>query len=209
MDRYCLEPTDFSISFVREIAERFRSGEVGILPTETVYGLMCSKAEPEAVERIFRIKQRDFRKKFQVLISSVDNIGILDVPLTTILQHLAKRFWPGPLTVIVQDAKGEDVGVRIPDDRFLLSILTRMKCPLVATSANVAGGDPARSLSNNFNDLVPPPDFVVIGEHASGPPSTVIRLRKDCVTLVREGRISLQVLQEFLDEIPDMTLSDS
>ena len=207
MDRYRLNGGDNQSSLVHEIAMRLLTGEVGILPTETVYGLMCSRDKPDAIARIFKIKQRDSRKKLQVLIASVDNVNMLNISLTKTLQQFAKRFWPGPLTIVVENDNGEDVGIRIPDDRFLLSILTQMKTPLVATSANISGGDPSISLSNNFKDLAFLPDFIVIGGNGSGCSSTVIRLRNDSVTLLREGRISRQMLQNILDEIPEVILS--
>ena len=205
MHRYHLNRTRFQASLVDEITRRFLLGEVGILPTDTVYGLMGARDNPEVTERIYTIKQRDHAKKLQTLIPSLDYISRLDIPLSSILHRLAATFWPGPLTLVLQDSKGEDIGLRIPNDRFLIAVLAKMEKPLVATSANVSGGDPEKSLANDFCDLAFPPDFMVIGKDGIGTPSTVLRVGKHKLELIREGAISMHTIQNNLNKILDTT----
>ena len=208
MHRYRLNPRHFPVSLVDDITKRFLSGEVGILPTETVYGLMGLRDNPGVTERIYTIKQRDHSRKFQILIPSLDYLHRFDIPLSPILQHLATRFWPGPLTLVLRDRKGEDIGLRIPNDRFLIAVLAKMEKPLVATSANVSGGDPGKSLANDFSDLAFPPDFIVTGDVGIGRPSTVLRVNGNKVEIIREGAISIHTIQNVLNKIPNITFSN-
>ena len=198
MDQYNLNPDSFQASLVDEVVSRFLANEVGILPTETVYGLMCSFDNLEGQERIYRIKQRDRHKKFQILIPQIQDVTRLNVPMSRKLVALATQFWPGPLTIVVQDNDGTEVGLRIPNDKFLLSVLRKMRKPLAATSANPSGGKPSDSLQCNFSDLVLAPDFVVMSRTRTGAPSTVVRLRGNNAELIRNGTISMRSIKKLL-----------
>ena len=198
MDRYNLNPDSFSASFVNEVVSRFLADEVGILPTETVYGLMCSFDNLAGQERIYEMKQRDSRKKFQMMIAQIQDVIGLNISISENLKSLATRFWPGPLTIVVQNDDGIEVGLRIPDDEFLLSILRKIRKPLVATSANLSGCEPSDSLLCNFGDLVSSPDFVVMSGRRTGLPSTVVRLYENNVELIRNGTISIRSIKKLL-----------
>lgn len=198
MDRFNLNPDSFRASFVDKVVSRFLADEVGILPTETVYGLMCSIDSLAGQERIYKIKQRDKRKKLQMMIAQIQDVNRLNIPMSQNLKALATRFWPGPLTIVVPDNDGSEVGLRIPDDKFLLAILHKMRKPLLATSANLSGREPSDSHLCNFSDLVSAPDFVIMSGTRTGLPSTVIRLRENNAELIRNGSISMRSIKEIL-----------
>ena len=199
MDHYDVNPNYFRPSLVEEVASRFLGGDVGILPTETVYGLMCCLHNRVGLERIYQMKRRDTRKKLQIMIPSLRDAANLNVSPSQNLEALAIEFWPGPLTIVVRDNSGKQIALRVPNNKFLLSVLREMKQALVATSANVSGGEPSKSLSTNFRDLLSPPDFVVLGKEKSGQPSTVIRLSNSDVELIREGEIPMASIEEVME----------
>ena len=123
-------------------------GSFMVIPTDTVYGMAALVDDEEAVLRIFKAKRRPADMNLPVLVRSIDQISwaIPDADVE-VLQLLAERYWPGPLTVVVNcddalsDAIGPadgSVGVRCPDDEFLLELL-ELVGPLATTSANLHG----------------------------------------------------------------------
>lgn len=182
-----------------ELSARLLRGEVGIVPTETVYGLICAIDNAAGRERIYAIKQREPRKKLQVLIHSLADLERVDIPLTPALQRIADEFWPGPLTIVMPDRRGLEHGVRMPNHPFVLRLIAAVGKPLTATSANLAGNDPAVSARTSFQDLAEAPDFMVEGGEMSNRASTVIRLLEDRAEVLRLGAVSATAIQESID----------
>ena len=132
-------------------AAALRRGELIAVPTETVYGLVVLPAEAP-LGRLLEAKQRSTDKGIQLLIDSLEQASILvDVP--PLAARLAERFWPGPLTLVLTQARGTwlpalltggrgTVGLRVPDHE-LPRRLARLHGPLAASSANISGKPPA------------------------------------------------------------------
>src|SRR5437660_7279284 len=89
-------------SLVRYAADQIRAGEVLGMPTDTFYGLAADPFNLRAVDRVYDIKSRSRHKPLSLLISDVDQAEQLAEPLTEEFYALARRFWPGPLTIIVK-----------------------------------------------------------------------------------------------------------
>ena len=190
MKEYILEENQNYDQMIKEISERLLNDEVGILPTETVFGLVCMYGSAEGLERIYEIKDREKTKKLQVLIASFQQLDWIQVDASNELQALANHFWPGPLTVIVENRIGKEVGIRIPDHFFVQSVIDSIGKPLIATSANRSNCLPEHSASDNFNDLKKQPDFICRSSANTEKSSTVIRLQDKHIELIREGKIS-------------------
>jgi L-threonylcarbamoyladenylate synthase len=198
MDRYTLEEAPPGLA--AKLAARLRAGEVGILPTETVHGLVASAESAKACARLVAIKGREPDKKCQLLIADLSPLTYLRIPQTPLLEALANRFWPGPLTLVLDDENGDTQGLRIPDHPFTLAVLRALHAAMFATSANPAGGSPADSLAKGFSDLLEDPDFVLQGPLGGGNASTVARLRDGQFEILRPGPISLAALNEIRDQ---------
>ncbi len=198
MKEFRLGPDQAESSLVREITSRLLSGEVGILPTETVYGLMCLATHQPGRERIYAMKQRDHGKPLQFLIGSVADLALLDIIPTNAFIRLAHKFWPGPLTVVIGNLNQQNLGVRIPAHPFMLAVLKKLNKPLLATSANRSGNNPATSAGDHFQDLLESPDFCVLSDEIKGMASTVIHLKDDSFEILRSGPIIHQELATAL-----------
>jgi L-threonylcarbamoyladenylate synthase len=198
MDRYALEKAPASLA--QDLAARLRTGAVGILPTETVHGLIALAESARACARLIAIKGREPGKKCQLLIPDLSPLPHLQISQTPLLEALANSFWPGPLTLVVDDKNGDTQGLRIPDHPFTLAVLRALDAAMLATSANPAGGSPADSLAKGFSDLLEEPDFVVTGAVGDGQASTVARLRDGQFEILRPGPISLAALNEIRDQ---------
>lgn len=188
---------------INEIADFISQGMIGVIPTDTLYGVVCSAAQPEAIARLYALKKRD-KKPGTVIAASVDQLVELGVPrryLTAVQQ-----FWPNPISVVIplgehltdlHAGKGS-VAFRIPDNEQLISVLQRTG-PLLTSSANQPGEQPASTISvaeAYFGDEV---DFYVDGGDLSGAkPSTVIRMVDDAVEVLRAGAVDVTERGEIL-----------
>jgi L-threonylcarbamoyladenylate synthase len=182
-----------------DLIKRLLEGQVGVLPTDTVYGLVCIAGHEEARNRIYDMKKREHGKPMQFLLGELRQVKWLNIRITKNLRLLAEAFWPGPMTLVLRGIDGHVHGVRIPDHPFVRELIEAIGRPLVASSANLAGNDPHESAANDFADLNGEPDFVVLHEREKTPSSTVVQLHDDgTVEIIREGVISKEKIQEAL-----------
>jgi len=161
-----------------------KAGEVVAFPTETVFGLGAALKQRGAIEQIFKIKNRPKNKPLQVLVASIDQAKKLGRFNQQALE-LAKREWPGPLTLVVKKTKvvpkiitggTNKVGLRIPDHKVALELIKKAG-PIVATSANKSGSRPALTAQAVKKNL-PGIDLILPGRVRSGVPSKVVDATK-------------------------------
>jgi L-threonylcarbamoyladenylate synthase len=171
-------------------------GAVGVLPSDTVYGIMCCAADEAAVARMYQAKHRENKPGTLIAanIQQLVELGIKERYLKAV-----EHFWPGAISVLIPhyplnylvDARTGAIAVRIPNDPDLLKLLEQTG-PLQTSSANLAGEPVATVLSeaqDYFGDTI---DFYVDGGDLSGrPPSTVIRIVDDAIEIIREGAVKI------------------
>jgi len=136
------------VSLIRYAADQIRSGQVLGMPTDTFYGLAADPFNLRAVDRVYEIKSRSRHKPLSLLIESVDQAEELAQPLPEEFYILAKRYWPGPLTIIVKassrlplkvTANTGNVALRVPKAQIPLAVVQAARIPITATSANLSG----------------------------------------------------------------------
>src|SRR5204863_6165598 len=129
-------------------AERIHQGQVLGMPTDTFYGLAADPVNLRAVERIYEIKSRSRHKPLSLLVESVDQAEELSRNVPEVFHELARRFWPGPLTIIVKassrlplkvTANTGNVALRVPSAPIPLAVVQAAQIPITATSANLSG----------------------------------------------------------------------
>ena len=169
---------------VEVAAQRLRQGEVVAYPTETVYGLGVDATDPEALSELFRLKGRGVEAGVSVLVEDAAQLEALVGELPDAARRLARRFWPGPLTLVVEaraDAlrlvrTADGVGFRCSPHPVARSLVRAVGRPVVSTSCNKSGASPctsARDVLDAFGDGL----VVADGAPAGGaPPSTVVAI---------------------------------
>lgn len=176
--------------YVKKTADIIRKGGIAALPTETVYGLAVNADDKSALKRLYAVKRRPDTKPFTVQIADCGQLNdyIDNVPAG--LKAILDKFWPGPLTIIV-NGKSSKVGLRIPDNKVTLAIIAEAAMPLAVTSANLSGGKAASSAQEVlriFNGLI---DLVVDdGQAVLGVESTVLDCTSSPFKILRRGAIS-------------------
>lgn len=174
----------FTKGNVPQIADKLRSGEIGILPTDTVYGLHCLASDRAAIKRIYEIKQRPENMPYITLISSFADLESFEVVLSAYALSVCNKLWPGPNTLIFSTKSGDKRSFRVPNNKFLLDIL-RSTGPLVSTSANTHKNPVASTIQDALTLFVDKVDFYVDGGELNNPPSSIYAINDDSVTRIR------------------------
>lgn len=194
---------------LRGAARAAASGGLVVYPTDTLYGLGTNPLLEEALERLFRAKERPPERPVPVLGSSIEALERI-VAFTPLARRLAERFWPGPLTVILPVRPGAAVprllhagtgriGVRVPGHRVALALIEEAGGLLTGTSANIHRRPPARTAAEALEQLDGRVDYVVdAGPAPLGKPSTVVDLSVEPPRLVREGAVPREEIERVL-----------
>ena len=201
-------------------AERLAAGGVVAFPTDTVYGVAASLAQPAALRRIYQLKGRPADRPLPVLLASVDALARIAQDLDPKVAQLCERYWPGPLTVAVPAREGmpgevlgpgQTVGARVPNHPLALRLLEQAGGALAVTSANRSGEVPACTAPEVANAIGDGLDLLVDGGPTpGGVPSTVVSFAHEALLVLREGAIpaaELLAVWEFIgagdDDAPD------
>jgi len=169
-----------------ELIEILKKGGIGVLPTDTIYGLVGSAFSKKAVERIYEVKERKKDKPFIILISSFKDLRIFGVELPREAFTLLKKIWPGRVSVIfpLKSKKffylhrgKNSLAFRLPKDRWLRNILKKIGL-LVAPSANLEGEPPAETIKEAKKYFGNNVDFYFNKGKIKGRPSTILEIKR-------------------------------
>ena len=183
-----------------EAVGRVRMGRVGIIPTDTLYGLVASAMISEAVERVYAIRGRGTEKPCIVLIAGVGDLALFDIVPDEATSRLLGTVWPGAMSVVLpcDGAKWEylhrgtgTVAFRVPADDRLRAFLCEAG-PVIAPSANPAGERPAETTEEAVAYFDSDAEFVVDGGRRAGLPSTIARIESGGWHVIRQGAVILE-----------------
>lgn len=189
---------------VAEAAAVLREGGLVGLPTETVYGLAAHARSAEAVRRVFAAKCRPADNPLIVHVDGSDALPRVAAAVTPLAASLAERWWPGPLTLVVDAANDlpsittgglDSVGVRVPAHAVALAVLRATGLPLAAPSANRSGRPSPTTAAHVVADLGSAVDLVLdAGPCRVGVESTVVDARGLVPVVLRPGAVSANQL---------------
>jgi L-threonylcarbamoyladenylate synthase len=160
-----------------------------VVPTETVYGIACA---PEHIEALYRAKERDRGKPIARLAASLEQVAALGADFGRDGKALAKKYWPGPLTLVLDTPDGP-TGFRVPAHEVPLTLARAFGRPIALTSANKSGGADAVNAQDAFAALS---EFVSLfldsGDCTGKIPSTVVLCTKEETKILRQGAVSAE-----------------
>lgn len=195
-------------SLIRYAADQIRAGEVLGMPTDTFYGLAADPFNLRAVDRVYEIKSRSRHKPLSLLIESVEQAeGLAHLPEE--FYALARKFWPGPLTIIVRaasrlplkvTANTGHVALRVPNASIPLAVVKAAGIPITATSANLSGASECVT-ANAVRDQLQNRISIIVdgGTSPRDVASTIIDLTDDDARwkVIREGAIPSNEISGF------------
>ncbi|MCL6649625.1 MAG: threonylcarbamoyl-AMP synthase [Chloroflexi bacterium] len=219
--RLLIDPNQPDPTLLAEAAAILQHGGLVAFPTETVYGLAASALDEAAVDRLLRVKGRRAGQPLTLAIRSAEEAKDYAPDLSPLAHRLARRCWPGPITLVLDDSHPQSlvrrlpcsvqqavspsdaVGLRVPGHKLILDVMQMVVGPLVLSSANRSGQPPltrAEEVAREFGDEV----ALVLdtGPCPGGLPSTVVDVSRRPFRVVRSGAVALS---EILAVIPDLT----
>jgi len=199
------------MSQVDRAVEILENGGIVAFPTDTVYGLGADVFNVEAIERIYKVKQRARNVPLPVLLAdSTDLVGVVaDVP--EMAWRLIKRFWPGGLTLVLPKkdtipdiitAGSDKVAVRIPDHVVPLSLVRGLGKPIIGTSANISYEASPLTAAEAEQQLGGQVDLIIdTGRCRGGLESTVVDVTGEAPVILRHGIISDEEISKICGDI--------
>lgn len=211
--RFDVTQSDIRDLVLDECARVSETGNLLVIPTDTVYGVAADAFSASAVSALLAAKGRGRDMPPPVLVPRAETVfGLVD-GVDEKLLALTARFWPGPLTIIANAQPSLDwdlgdthgtVAVRMPDDEYALALLGRTG-PLAVSSANVSGSPAATSADEAMEMLGDDVDIYVDGGvRESGISSTIVDLTGDVPKIVREGPVTSDELREIVPDLLDL-----
>ena len=211
-----LRKSDDNRDVVHRAVQTLAEGQLVVFPTETVYGVGASARSVEGIERLFEAKGRSTDVPFALAIKSAEEALDYVPELGRMAQRLARRCWPGPVTLVVDHQPGQGLvgrlpervrqavvpngtlGLRVPAHHAVLEVLKMLAGPIALTSANLTGEPDAVNAKQAIDSLGDHVALVIDdGPSRYGQPSTVVRtIGKKC-ECIREGVLSRNALERL------------
>jgi len=188
-----------------------KQGGLVAYPTDTVYGLGAGVNIPQAVERVYRVKERPLDMALPLLLADILQISEVAEPVPPIAWILASKFLPGALTMVLPKSKsipdnitagGNTVAIRIPAHPVPVALVRGLGMPIVGTSANLSGKPSALTADEVYSQFGDKVDLVIDGGRClGGRESTIIDITGEVPEILREGAISREKLRQVCREI--------
>ena len=196
----------FNKNELNEASELLKNGEIIAFPTETVFGLGVVFNSEKACKNLINVKKRHENKPFTLMCSNLDQIEDV-LELNDTAKKIMDAFTPGPITLILKIKKDVPhyldlgtgyIGIRIPKDETILDLINKVGAPLLVPSANPADMKPARSTKEVLDYFDGEISGVIDGDTSNLEPSTVVKVEKNDIIIIRKGPISLEEIKGVL-----------
>ena len=192
---------DISASAASFAAAILVAGGVGVLPTDTLYGIVGSALNKKTVERIYRLRERNAKKPMIILIGSVADLKLFDVVLDKKESVLVRQLWPGKVSVVLPchavkfaylHRGTKTLAFRMPEPAWLRALLKKTG-PFVAPSANLEGQPPAKTIAEAKKYFGANVDFYGDAGRRVSRPSTIVALERGRLSVLRRGAVVVKI----------------
>ncbi len=197
-------------SAIRRAADVIRRGGVVAIPTDSLYMLVADPFNLSAVGRVFAAKGRETTRSLPLLVNDMTMVEELTTEVTKRFQVLARRFWPGPLTMIIPASSKVPLKLTGNTGRLAVrharspignALIEFLAMPLIATSANMSGVPTCRSGIEVFGTMDGRLDLVLDGGHCVGEGATTVDITEPYWRLIKQGAIEEREIAEVLKGI--------
>jgi L-threonylcarbamoyladenylate synthase len=189
------------MKYSQQIIKSLKDGGVGVIPTDTVYGIVCSALNEKSVEKVYEIRRRRPDKPCIILIADISDLSLfgieIDSPSNQVTNQLINQLWPGQVSIILPCDKGEfsylhrgtnTLAFRLPANEDLRAML-RETGPLIAPSANPEGQATAITIEKAREYFPENVDFFEDAGPRVGEPSTVVSIDNGEIRILRQGSV--------------------
>ncbi|MCK5509691.1 MAG: threonylcarbamoyl-AMP synthase [Desulfobacterales bacterium] len=195
-----IDPFNPQSELILKAANSIKKGGIVLFPTRSLYGLGADPFNPEAVDRLFKIKKRPYNKPISVLVKDANDLNILVKHVPSTAKCIIDNFWPGQITIVFEakstisvsiTAGTGKIGIRLPEHPVAFSLVKEVNGPITGTSANISGKVGCSAISDLDVQLAEKVDILLnAGQLIGGTGSTIIDVTTPFPTILREGYVS-------------------
>ncbi len=198
-----INPENPQQRLIEKAVDILKAGGIIAYPTDTIYGIGCDIMNKKAIEKIYRLKNRDQKTPFSFICSDLTNISDY-AKVSNYAYKTMKRLLPGPYTFILPGSrmvpkimltKRKTAGIRVPDHNICIELVKTLGNPIISTSATTPGGgntnDPSL-IHDYFNTTI---DMVIDGGPVPGEPSSVVSLLDETPEVIRKGLGDISIFE--------------
>jgi tRNA threonylcarbamoyl adenosine modification protein (Sua5/YciO/YrdC/YwlC family) len=199
MQRLILRPHNPDSRDLAMVAKKMKEGAVIIFPTDTVYALGCLMTKKDSIERIIKISgKKEKQAKLSLICSDIKTVADYTLPYSNHIFKTMKRYLPGPYTFILNannfvtkyfKNNKKEIGIRIPDNRIVLELLSHLDYPIICTSLNNGDNDEyfidPNKIEETFEHKV---DFLLDGGMGEAVGSTILNCTEGDIEIIRQGK---------------------
>lgn len=192
----------------KKILEVLNNGELVILPTDTVYGIHADATSVDAIRKVDEAKHSN--KPHLMLVSSISMLEEYTKEINDLQRKIIDKYWPNTLTILFKKndkisdelTKGSEyVGIRMPNNEFLLNLINEFNKPLLSTSANITNMDVITNTSLIEEELKNKISYIYDIGTLGTTASTLIKVENNKIIFLREGDLSKQIKEDFKEYI--------
>ena len=189
-----------------DVVNVIKKGGVVLIPTDTIYGISCDATNIDAIKKVYDIKERNYNNPLLILVSSIEMLNEYVKEINDTEKELIDMFWPGKLTILLKKnnkidnlvtAGSEYVGVRIPDNKYLIDMIEKIGKPLISTSANKSGDEPVINPSILDDEILSKFDYIDNAGDLIASSSTLVQVDGKYVKILRDGDLTDRIKNNF------------
>ena len=192
----------------KKLIEVLNNGELAILPSDTVYGIHADATNVEAIKRVDEAKHSD--KPHLMLVSSIKMLEEYTLEINDLQRKLINKYWPNTLTILFKKnnkisdelTKGSEyIGVRMPNNDFLIKLINELGRPLLSTSANITNKNVITNISLIEEELKKHISYIYDSGELGNISSTLIKVENNKIIFLREGLLANKIKEDFKEFI--------
>lgn len=188
---------------IEEASEILNKGGIIIFPTDTAFGIGCRIDRADSIEKLFHIRKRPVSQATPVLVDGLEMAETYAKVADDVKEKLIIPYWPGALTVVCESyikkvpelvrGGGKNVGVRMPNNKTILSLIRSAGVPVLGPSANFHGENTPHDFKELNPDLLRLVDYVLEGVCLYTNPSTVVDVTQNPWKILRQGQVEIKI----------------
>lgn len=195
---------------IDKLIKVINDGELAVIPTDTVYGLIGDATNEVVINKVYEIKKRPKSKALIILVSCREMLERYINSISFLEEEIIKKYWPGPLTILFEKnkilsneltANSKYIGIRLPHDKELLELISKLDKPIIATSANISSKETVTDPSILEGDIIKNVAYIWDIGTIKKTESTIIQVKNNKIIFLRDGALTSKIKEEFKDYI--------
>lgn len=192
---------------IEKLVKLINNGELAIVPTDTVYGIIGDATNEETIHKVYEVKKRSYSKPLIIMVSGIDMVNEYVQGINDLEKELIEKYWPGKLTILLHRNNkisdfitngGELVGIICPDNKDLIELINRVNKPLIGTSANISEEQTITNVNMLDEEIISKISYIYDGGEIGNKSSTIVKVEDNQVRILRAGELAEEIRNQYI-----------